>query len=412
MEQEPRPAVHRTILVVDVEGFGHARRTIAHQLAVRKGLYQVLRRALDEVGVAWDACRHEDRGDSVFVLAPVELPKAPFVESVPAALAVAIRAHNATHVAEEQIRLRMALHAGEVAYDEHGVTAPAVNLAFRLLDAAALKTALAGSPGVLALITSAWFFDEVVRHCPIAEPATFRQVRVVVKETTTLGWISLPDRPYPAEPARLRTPPPARSTAARLAIALAVTGVLVIVGLVVLLLQVTSSPTSPGGAPAGPGVVTPDSLPVTTSGPPTPTSTPTPTPTSRTPTPTPTPTAVGVWWHGTLVLGGYGGTGGGWYLDPAPPSPAVTGDLSYGDANEIVGTALAGWDGTGAPDPRRCADLLDARPGQHRLDVRVGSAACFKTSGGRVGSVTVATTPDANELTPSMTVEATVWQRG
>ena len=58
----------------------------------------------------------------------------------------------------------MALHAGEVNYDEHGVTAASVNLAFRLLDASALKAALAGSPGVLAVIASSWFFEEVVRH--------------------------------------------------------------------------------------------------------------------------------------------------------------------------------------------------------------------------------------------------------
>jgi len=55
----------------------------------------------------------------------------------------ALREHNTTHPAEQQMRLRMTLHAGEVAYDEHGVTAASVNLAFRLLEAKPLKTALA-----------------------------------------------------------------------------------------------------------------------------------------------------------------------------------------------------------------------------------------------------------------------------
>jgi tetratricopeptide (TPR) repeat protein len=86
----------------------------------------------------------------------------------------------------------MALHAGEVHYDEHGVTAAAVNLAFRLLDASALKAALAGSPGVLAVIASSWFFEEVVRH-GMADAAAYRPVEVAVKETTTIGWICLPD---------------------------------------------------------------------------------------------------------------------------------------------------------------------------------------------------------------------------
>ena len=56
------------------------------------------------------------------------------------------------------------MHAGEVRYDEHGVTAAAVTLAFRLLEAGPLKAALARSPGVLAVIASSWFFEEVVRH--------------------------------------------------------------------------------------------------------------------------------------------------------------------------------------------------------------------------------------------------------
>lgn len=208
--ERPRAAVHRTIIVVDVEGFGDARRTLPHQLTIREGLYRVLREAFGNAGVAWSACHREDRGDAVFVLAPADIPKALFVESVPYALVTALRAHNASHRAdEERIRLRMALHAGEVAYDEHGVTSSAVNLAFRLLDATPLKAVLAGSPGVLALITSAWFFDDVVRHCPVAEPATYRPVRVAVKETTTVGWICLPDHPYPSDPATLSSLPPA-----------------------------------------------------------------------------------------------------------------------------------------------------------------------------------------------------------
>src|SRR5207249_2633199 len=91
--------------------------------------------------------------------------------------------------------LRMALHAGEVHYDQHGVTAVAVNLAFRLLDAEPLKAALARSSGVLAVIVSSWFFEEVVRHGGTVPE--YRPVEVAVKETTTTGWICLPDQVFP-----------------------------------------------------------------------------------------------------------------------------------------------------------------------------------------------------------------------
>ncbi|WP_173130553.1 hypothetical protein [Kibdelosporangium persicum] len=166
---------------------------------MRAGLYRALRQAFDKAGIPWAECDHEDRGDGVIVLAPAQVLKAPFVDSVPLALATALHHHNTSHPAEEQIRLRMALHAGEVAYDEHGVTGTSINLALRLLNAPAVRTALAESPGELAMITSGWFFDEVVRHSTDTDPATFRPVRVAIKETSTVGWISLPDHPYPAQ---------------------------------------------------------------------------------------------------------------------------------------------------------------------------------------------------------------------
>lgn len=190
-------AVHRTIMLVDVEGFGDRHRTNSHQVAIREGVYRALQRAFDGAGITWADCDREDRGDGVLILAPPVIPKARFVEQVPRALFAALQEHNTTHPPEERIRLRMALHAGEVTYDSHGVTAAAVNLAFRLLDATPLKVALAESPGTLAVITSGWFFEEVVRHCDDPAPATFRPVRVTVKETSTVAWISLPDHPYP-----------------------------------------------------------------------------------------------------------------------------------------------------------------------------------------------------------------------
>jgi hypothetical protein len=113
-------------------------------------------------------------------------------------LAEQLLAYNRVHPLVEQIRLRMALHAGEVYYDEHGVTGAAINLAFRLLDAYPLKAALAESPGVLAIIVSSWFFDEVVRQSDVANPASYRPIRVAVKETNTVAWISVPGHPHPA----------------------------------------------------------------------------------------------------------------------------------------------------------------------------------------------------------------------
>ena len=155
-----------------------------------------MRKAFRRAGIPWGDCDHEDRGDGILILVPAELPKGLLVESLPFELVNALHAHNSAHQAQERIRLRMALHAGEVNYDDHGVTAGSINLAFRLLDSFWLKEALAGYSGVLAVITSSWFYEEVVRHSPVATVVAYHSVPVAVKETMTTGWICLPDQPY------------------------------------------------------------------------------------------------------------------------------------------------------------------------------------------------------------------------
>lgn len=205
--KDPRLAVHRTIVVVDVEGFGDQCRTNAHQVAVRGGLYRAMRDAFDGTVISWDDCDCEDRGDGMLILVPAEVPKSLLVESLPSAMVAGLCRHNDAHLSPERIRLRMALHAGEVCYDEYGVTGASVNLTFRLLEAGPLKHALARSPGVLAIIASSWFFDEVVRHTDVA--AGYRRVDVAVKETMTTGWICLEDR-TPAVPRPRRLSPSSR----------------------------------------------------------------------------------------------------------------------------------------------------------------------------------------------------------
>ena len=180
-------------MVVDVERFSDPARTGLDQLAVREALYRVLPWAFAGSGVGWDSCVSEDRGDGALILVPPEVPKILLVAVLPGLLAAAVSAHNADCAEPERMRLRMALHAGEVYRDAHGVAGAAVNHTFRLAEAEQLRSALAASPAPLALVVSDWFFSEVVRHDPAAEPDSYRQVQVSVKETAVAGWIRVPD---------------------------------------------------------------------------------------------------------------------------------------------------------------------------------------------------------------------------
>jgi hypothetical protein len=213
-----QPAVHRTIVIVDVENFGDPARTNADQLAVRDTLYAALRRSFAKTRISWAACAIEDRGDGILVLVPPTVPKGRLVTSLPAHLAGMLARHNATHPPQERIRLRMALHAGEVHHDPHGFAGISIIRAFRLIQAPASRSPLRDPSAVLALIVSGWFYDEVVRHHPAAGPSRFRQVHVVMKETATVGWV----RTFPAGAATSgwtapsqQTQPSARACTAR-----------------------------------------------------------------------------------------------------------------------------------------------------------------------------------------------------
>ncbi|SER22905.1 hypothetical protein SAMN05216188_10956 [Lentzea xinjiangensis] len=58
---------------------------------------------------------------------------------------------------------------------------------------------------MLAVISSDWFFDEVIRHSELSRARTYRQAGVANKETTTLGWVRLLRPPAGRHP-RLRPP--------------------------------------------------------------------------------------------------------------------------------------------------------------------------------------------------------------
>lgn len=130
----------------------------------------------------------------MLILAPSDIPKALFVDSLPHELVKELGDHNDRHPASQQIRLRVALHAGEIRSDEHGLVGASVNFAFRLVDAIPLRRALDDSDGVLAFIVSDWFYDNVVRPRAGADLTSYSETRVAIKETNASAWVRVPFR--------------------------------------------------------------------------------------------------------------------------------------------------------------------------------------------------------------------------
>lgn len=186
----PWKAAHNTILAVDVEGFTQSG---VDSLAVREGLYTTLKRAFEEAGIPWDVIRQEDRGDGALILAPADVSKSKFVDQLPQRLQAGLRRHNLSHPEQAQIRIRVALHAGEVHVGDAGAVGSSLVLTFRLLDSKAVREALQATQGTLAVIASDWMYDEVIRHDPAALAELYRPVEVSAKETRARAWVRVVD---------------------------------------------------------------------------------------------------------------------------------------------------------------------------------------------------------------------------
>ncbi|MFG2091883.1 MULTISPECIES: hypothetical protein [unclassified Spirillospora] len=193
MEMTWMSRLHRLILCADIERFSDSDRSDAHRVAAHDGMYDAVEAALGACGVTWADCYHEDRGDGLLLLFRPDVPKDRVVRDLPWALAAALAEHNHVHAVQAQVRLRIAVHAGEVQHDGRGVVGDAVNAAFRLLDARPLRDALATSSGSVAVIASEPIYHDVIRHTPASRPDTYRQIEVEVKETRTTAWVCLPD---------------------------------------------------------------------------------------------------------------------------------------------------------------------------------------------------------------------------
>ncbi|OLT12514.1 hypothetical protein BJF79_22015 [Actinomadura sp. CNU-125] len=128
-------AVHRSIVCVDVEGYGHHSRTDWDRVAVREAMYGALDRAFTDSGAPLDSCYYEDRGDGAMILVPPDVPKGLLAANLTDALAAPLVRHNRASAPGARARLRVALHAGEILHDRHGVVGASLNLTFRLLEA-------------------------------------------------------------------------------------------------------------------------------------------------------------------------------------------------------------------------------------------------------------------------------------
>lgn len=183
--------VYRALFVVDLEN------STANSDLVKGRMRRVLYRLLDEAlrlseVRPEDRDRLVDRGDGVLVLIkPTDRLPTPNLFTVLIPTFERLVAQHNKHSPDRPVRLRMAVHAGEVHHDEHGPFGEAVDLACRLLDSSELKAALKCADASTVLAVSQYLYEAIIRHEYDDIDATRYSplIRVELVGKTREGWL-------------------------------------------------------------------------------------------------------------------------------------------------------------------------------------------------------------------------------
>jgi class 3 adenylate cyclase len=187
---------YRALLSVDVEKSSARGRLPRND--VRKVLREAVADSLARNSISWADCFIHDLGDGLTVIAPPSTAKADLLNTVIYDLALRLRQHNYAEGSGSRklIRVRVALHAGEVELSDDGLfTGRPLEVLARLLDAVELRGALQAAPAdtPLALIMSGHYYDDAVKYGSLSVlPEDFASRRVGVKEFEGEAWLFVP----------------------------------------------------------------------------------------------------------------------------------------------------------------------------------------------------------------------------
>ncbi|WP_042412994.1 hypothetical protein [Streptacidiphilus anmyonensis] len=188
---------YRALLACDIAG--SAGRGEQRLQEIRRVLRAALTGALDTARLDARDFAYVDTGDGCQLVAPASLPKAGLLVPLLPELSSRIREHNRHAGPDTRLRVRVAVHAGEIRLDPGGAVsgAPFEALA-RLLDSAPLRqAAMAGPNGTpVAAILSQHLYEETVGHgYDGLEADAFTEADVRVKEYAARAWLWYPGSP-------------------------------------------------------------------------------------------------------------------------------------------------------------------------------------------------------------------------
>jgi len=187
--------LYRSIVAIDLEG--STTRTNPARGELRRTMYDLLERAFDAVPINANHLEPlTDRGDGVLALLRPDddVPKTILLGRLIPLLTELLLEHNASMTDPAlQMRLRAVVHAGEVHADSRGFYGEAIDIAIRLLDCAAVKTALRQARSPLVLVVSEEIYFGTIAHGYVDGDAYRPLARVRMAAKQHRGWVCAPD---------------------------------------------------------------------------------------------------------------------------------------------------------------------------------------------------------------------------
>ncbi|MDT7787575.1 MAG: hypothetical protein QOF58_5994 [Pseudonocardiales bacterium] len=184
-----KKSIHRSFVIVDIERYG--RRSDADQRWLRRQMYDVLQTALDDSGIEWNSCAAADRGDSVMLLVPPDVPKVDITDAFVDRLDRELARYARRAAEPVRMRMRLALHFGEVSEDERGWVGSDLNTACRLADLQAARDALTAAPdaNLVVVVSEPWYRSVVNQDAVLVSHFGFREIPFEAKEVSDRAWL-------------------------------------------------------------------------------------------------------------------------------------------------------------------------------------------------------------------------------
>ncbi|MFK4244220.1 hypothetical protein ACI2KV_15180 [Micromonospora chokoriensis] len=183
----------RLIMFVDMESY--SRHDDAGQVNAQTNFRPLMRRAAEQCGLDRDGWEIQSSGDGELALFPLGTAEPRLIADLVPAMDRILRDHNRDAGAHAQVRMRVAFHQGLVTRTENGYAGSAVVTAARLVEAPALKEALASFPAAaVAMIVSSTIYRDVVSQSYSGiRKERYGRVSVHVKSFGDEAWIFIPD---------------------------------------------------------------------------------------------------------------------------------------------------------------------------------------------------------------------------